>query len=206
MNRKALGILIILVGLIIIIGIIYFVFFYNFNKEEIKTQTPAAKQVEAPAQTEVKAPEEKIAQPDIKKPAVVSPIKRDVSQEELKRMAGSFAERFGSYSNHSSYSNIYDLQIFMSENMKSWADEFVAEARAKQKPGDIYYGISTRAVHEEIKEFDEEQGRAEIIVNTQRRQSTGAMGNSATFYQDISINFIKENGLWKVDSAYWNDR
>lgn len=206
MNKKAIGILIILVGLIIIIGIIYFVFFYNFNKEEVEPQPSAVRQTEQPGQAEDKLPQEKTVEPDIKKPTIEIPARTDVSQEELKRIAGSFAERFGSYSNHSSYSNIYDLQIFMSKSMQSWADKFVAEARAKQKAGDIYYGISTRAIHEEIKEFDEEPGRAEILVNTQRRQSAGAMGNSAAFYQDISINFIKENGLWKVDNAYWQDK
>ncbi|PIR13825.1 hypothetical protein COV49_00900 [Candidatus Falkowbacteria bacterium CG11_big_fil_rev_8_21_14_0_20_39_10] len=206
MNRKALGILIILVGLIIIAGIIYFIFFYNSNKEEVESQPLPVKQTEESVQTENKLPEEKTSLPDVKKPATAAPIQRDVNGEELKRMAGSFAERFGSYSNHSSYSNIYDLQIFMSENMKSWADKFVSDARAKQKPGDIYYGISTRAIHEEINNFDDEAGRAEIIVNTQRRESTGTMGNNNTFYQDVSINFIKENSLWKVDSAYWADK
>src|SRR6056297_1194017 len=36
--------------------------------------------------------------------------KEELGENDLKKMAGSFAERFGSYSSHSSYGNIEDLR------------------------------------------------------------------------------------------------
>jgi hypothetical protein len=38
---------------------------------------------------------------------------------------------------------------------------------------------------------------------TQRKESSGSYSNAKTYYQNILINFIKEDGVWRVDSAVW---
>jgi len=129
---------------------------------------------------------------------------REFTKDDLSRMAASFAERFGSYSNQSNFNNIVDLKLFMSEEMKEWADSYVSSQRGKQIASDIYYGITTKAVAREIREYDDDAGNASVFVQTRRREATSSTSNtSKVFGQDIIIRFIKEKGAWKVDDANW---
>lgn len=199
MDRKTIGIMIIISALILMIAIIYLVFFHDFDKEEV---------VDTPLVQEEKTSGLPIQEEKIIEEAPAPPINREVKvnvvrSEDLKKIASSFTERFGSYSNHSDFSNILDLRIFMTESMKKWADKYVEELRGNNSADDIYFGVTTKSVSSEENFFDDYAGEAEILVKTQRKESTGTMKNSRVYYQNILISFIKEKGAWKVDSAYW---
>lgn len=129
-----------------------------------------------------------------------------VNKESIARMASSFAERFGSFSNQSDYKNISDLKPYMTVKMKKWADSYIAENRANGV-SNIYYGIITKSVTYEYLSYDDDMGSAEIVVKARRRESVGISSNTTNvFYQDIKISLIKENGAWKIDSAYWQEK
>ena len=202
MNRKkTIGIIIIIIGVFLIAGIIFtFTAFYGDNTDPDTPTDPGAT-VEPDTPTTPKPPTRiKITPPDI--PPTSTP--KDVTEEELRQIARSFAERFGSYSNQSDFSNINDLRMFMSQKMKNWAESFVREQREKKTNNDIYYGITTKSVSEKVQKYDKNSGQAEIMVQTRRRESTGTRNNSSNVYnQEILFKFIKEKGAWKVDSAYW---
>jgi hypothetical protein len=205
-NKKLIGILIVIIGFIALVGFIYFVFFYTpspnslSNEEREHQPQPALNQIqEQPAPT---SPQRAVINVAEQKPR--SNI--EVTESDLKRLAASFAERFGSYSNQSNYGNIRDLKIFMTKKMKKWADDFIQKEMAQNKDSAIYYGISTKAVASEVKKFDNDLGQAEILVSTQRREAISSPSNMTSFRQDITINFLKEGGIWKVDSAYWKSR
>lgn len=204
MNRKLIGILIILFGAAIIVGIVYIIFFYDFKTKELE-QPLAEIEVQKPASQEPQLPADTVADRS-ESNALKDFGEQAYGREFLKRMAVSFAERFGSYSNHSNYNNVVDLKIFMTRGMQVWADNFVDKARSGKENIDIYYGITTKAISSDIKTFDDEVGQAEILVKTQRRESTGSMGNATTFYQNILIKFIKEGGAWKVNSVKWEPK
>jgi hypothetical protein len=210
MKKKIVGIVLIIISLLVIAGIIYLLFFAKdispnialptFNKEKsqpVAEEGQNQKQipVSQPVKEEIKriVHEENAAQdePDI------------FNESDIKRMAAAFAERFGSYSNQSNYNNIKDLRIFMSQKMQSWSDSYVSQIQEQAGTNTIYYGITTKALFQEVIQFDDDAGKAEILVKTQRRESTGTMANSSSFYQDIRLLFIKENNIWKVDSATW---
>ncbi|RMD59105.1 hypothetical protein D6821_01890 [Candidatus Parcubacteria bacterium] len=228
MNRKFLGLGIILLGLAALGGALYFMFGPTlFNK-------PSAPSPSQPSNSQPQAVEPSTNQETNKEIGPMAdfsqrrslnlsefsatPQKGDneedegvqpkessaeISPAELARMATAFAERFGSYSNHSNFANIRDLKMFMSKKMRRWADEFIAE-KSKQRPDPaIYYGISTKALSYQVQDFDNEQGKANILVVTQRRESTGTFKNATFFTQNILITFVKEGGAWKVDSAAW---
>ncbi|MFH1427151.1 MAG: hypothetical protein ABIG60_01310 [Patescibacteria group bacterium] len=201
-SRRFLGILIIILAILIIIGIVYIIFFYDFTTDELSVEETSEEVSYIPATESALLPAEEV--PETKITPKISD--EEITREDLKRMAASFTERFGSYSNHSNYGNILDLKIFMSSNMKTWADNYISTTRQQVKFTDIYYGITTKAVQTEINNFSDDDMQAEILVKTQRRESTGSMSNAATFYQDIIIRFIKEAGAWKVDSAFWQDK
>ncbi len=203
MVRKFLNLIVIIIALVALAGIVYVVFFYDFIgkdrvSEEKKIFFPP-EEIQEEGETIVLSSENQKGLSTGKREISQS----EISEENLKRMAASFAERFGSYSNHSNYSNISDLKIFMTNTMQAWADGFVEEIKAKQGSSDIYYGVTTKAVATEVKKFDEGAGQAEILVKTQKRESSGTMDNAAVTYQDILIFFINESNSWKVDKAEW---
>jgi len=205
-NKKYIGILIIIIGLIALVGVVYFMFFYDFSsgresaeigREQVRPRAPAR----LPEQPTGTSPRRAVIQ--VKE----RPRAEDkMAEEDLKRMAASFAERFGSYSNQSNYGNIRDLKIFMSAKMEDWANRFIKEEILKNADTDIYYGITTKAVSARVNRFDDDLGQAEILVSARRREAMGSLGNAASFQQDIIIGFIKENGVWRVDSAIWQER
>jgi hypothetical protein len=132
---------------------------------------------------------------------------RQITKEDLKRMAASFTERFGSYSNQSNFSNIIDLKIFMSQDMRKWADQYVSQQRQKKLANNIYYGITTKAIAQEVITLDDDSGQAVILVKTRRREAISSTANvSNVFDQNIIINLTLEGGAWKVSSANWQDK
>ncbi len=208
-NKKYIGILIIIVGLIAFIGLVYFMFFYDFSSKEL-TQGNKESAGEAPAGETPGQPLKQSVKTSPQR-AVINIEERiqsddKVTEEDLKRMAASFAERLGSYSNQSNYGNIRDLKIFMSAKMKNWADRFIEEETAKNSDSSIYYGVTTKAVSKQVNQFDDDLGRAEIVVGAQRREATGTISNATSFRQDVVISFVKENGAWMADNAVWQKR
>lgn len=200
MRKNIIAIIVIAFSIILIIGMAYIFFFYNFKApEETGEIVDEAGQTDQPFDTSntQTPPDTSVFTPS---PRVRKP---EMGEEDLKRMAGSFAERFGSYSNQSDFSNVEDLLIFMTSEMKDWAEDFVNKSSRVGGDRSIYYGISTKAITEETLKYEKEEGRAEILVKTQRREATGTMANASSFYQDIVIEFKKEGAAWKVDSAIW---
>ncbi len=220
MSKKIFGIIIVFLGALLLVGLVYFLFLNNGNFDKLLSLFNKEKTA-VPAQTETN----NNIGPEANQPAAVKKIiidnsvdtntepkiaqtesTKQIGKNELMRMAASFAERFGSYSNQSNFSNIIDLRMFMSRRMQKWADDYVAQQRLKGAANDIYYGITTKAIGEEVTAYDDHIGQASVAVNTRRREAVNSTGNTEkTFSQDVVINFILENGAWKVDAANWID-
>jgi len=201
MNNRLVGIMLVAISLIIIIGIVYFVFFYDFaSPETVQNQT---ENTVSPAAVKTNSGAASLPPASGVNDLIAEPGNIDFSEENLKTMAIAFAERFGSYSNHSNYDNIVDLKIFMSAQMQTWADNFIKESRVKSVYSAIYYGLTTKALQAITRSYDESAGVAEILVKTQRRESTGTKSNARSFQQDIIISLVKEKGAWKINGASW---
>ncbi|MBI4250640.1 hypothetical protein HY622_03565 [Candidatus Uhrbacteria bacterium] len=113
-----------------------------------------------------------------------------------------FVERLGSYSNQSSFENYTDLLGFMTPSMQEWAQREVAAARSKPLP-EIYKGMTTRALAQDMTKLDLDAGEAEFTVSTQRKEIVGTSTNFKTYNQDILIKLKKQENVWLVDGAYW---
>jgi hypothetical protein len=209
MNKKFIGIIIVIIGVFLLIGIAYFVFFNN-NAGNQAVNNPVNQNTDNPDATKP-APVNNPVIPKIKlnnnAKNTAATAGKTVGKEDLKMIASLFAERFGSFSNQSGFSNINDLKIFMSKKMQAWASGYLNEQNNKKNYNAIYYGITTKAISEEVKNYDEDSGLASILVKTRRREANGTTNNiSNIFNQEIIINLIKENGIWKVDSANWGTK
>lgn len=200
--------IIITVLIMVLIGIFLLIFLSN-NKEDVITPNKDNNQ-----QTNILEPEEKAYEMEkvpesMDIPAVAEEVvsynfnseeeeERLLTAEDLKKMAFAIAERFGSYSNQGKFGNIIDLKVYMNEEMKDWADDYVAEEREKEYSGE-YYGITTTALSGEVLTFNNDT--ADILINTRRKEVSGT--EETVFDQDIKISFEKTSSDWKISGAYW---
>jgi hypothetical protein len=210
MKNKKILIILSLVLLLIIAVLLYFWY-------QRKLSLPTLSQISSPVTNLFKkqqpTPSEEVKQINFGKEGQIiatatrSVVKKELNKDDLMRLAASFAERFGSYSNQSNHRNIYDSEIYMSERMLAWASSYLAQPTATSSISDAYYGITTKAVTKEVKDFDDSAGLASILVRTRRQEASGTTGNvSRTFSQSIVIKLVKENNSWKVDSATWQNK
>jgi hypothetical protein len=89
--------------------------------------------------------------------------------------------------------------------MEAWVDKNVSDLKSKAQ-GSSYYGIVTDAITFEVKSFDDNAGRAEILVATQRRESTEKINGGTPYSQNLSLSLVKANGEWLFDKAYWESK
>ncbi len=200
-NRKTIGLLLIFLGLAIIAAIIYFLLM-----KKTPVETPPVTDIVPTAQ--LPAGEEKGTTTPSDQPR--NNIQYDLTKEaahelnaaDLAQRARAYAGRLGSFSTQSDYGNFTDLQMYMTPSMRAWADTYVAEQKASAKSGS-YYGIEAKALTTEIKSFNDSAGTARIIVTTERRASTEEIGGGEPYLQKLDIGFLKINGEWLMDRAYW---
>lgn len=212
MNRNIIGLSIVIIGMLLLAGIVYFIFIYRFDN-------PAADQGSGQAQGQLPALDPSQQQASSQnKPAVTlsdaktariklnsAKTKENISEDEIRRLALSFTERFGSYSNQSGYNNIEDLKVFMTSKMRDWSDDFIRQANASQSDAASYYGINTKAITASVNSFNKSAGEAEVMVKAQRWETSGTAKNKA-YYQNILVSFRVEDNTWKVNGVYWKER
>lgn len=128
--------------------------------------------------------------------------KEDIARAAIVSIIMPFVERFGSYSNQSNFENYTDLLGFMTASMQEWAQREVDAARSKPLP-EIYKGVTTRALAQDMKKMDLGAGEAEFTVSTQRKELIGTSTNFRTFNQDILIKLKRQEDVWLVDGAFW---
>ena len=205
-DRKKLGIFIIVVALAIIFLIIYFVFLKNKPViNNISTSTPEVSgQLPQGSMTGTTTPSD--APRNYKKYNAAAEAVHKTNGDDLGKVSMSMAERFGSYSNQSNYGNFTDLKILMTDNMKTWSDKYVETLKNQSSVKDTYYGVMTTAINYEVKSFDDAKGQAEILVNTQRRESTEKINGGTPYNQALDLNLVKVNGEWLFDKAFWEKK
>ncbi|MDA3802376.1 MAG: hypothetical protein PF488_00555 [Patescibacteria group bacterium] len=201
--RKNIGVGIIVLGLLIIALIVYFII--------IKPQEEPGFEIDE--NNQLVQENETVNQEGTTTPNNIprNYQEYDVSREEehafnsldLGKLANSFAERFGSYTNQSQYENFTDLKMFMTSSFSSWVDDYVEELKDESPDNKYFYGITTTAITHEIVEFDEQKGEGIIVINTERKETT-INGDNEAFRQELELHFEKVNNEWLVDAAYWD--
>ncbi|PKM91082.1 hypothetical protein CVU82_03430 [Candidatus Falkowbacteria bacterium HGW-Falkowbacteria-1] len=188
---------------IVLLALVVYFLFFSKNKRLPFTKGPSVKET-------TKTPEEEFNEMvESQKNKIIYTFDEKLEssrvwdEDDFKKMATSFAERFGSYSNQSNYENVSDLTSSMTKEMKSWADSYVRDLKNNSDYSGSYYGITSKAfVGAQIENFSPESGSVDVLVSLQRFENKGS-GEETTFNQDILITYIDEGGEWLVDSAVW---
>jgi hypothetical protein len=113
--------------------------------------------------------------------------------------ARSFAERWGSFSTESDYQNVQDLYSVMTPTMRTWADKYVSDQRAKPASSE-FFGVTTRAMKAEI--IENKNNAVRIQVTTQRIE-TKSNAPSKSYYQTMELSLVKNGDGYLVDGAWW---
>ncbi|KKR14774.1 MAG: hypothetical protein UT42_C0019G0015 [Candidatus Falkowbacteria bacterium GW2011_GWA2_39_24] len=194
-NRKIFGILIIVLGLVLLGVIVYFIFFHDFDKSASGPDgLTNISQLLSPDQSTVQDFTQ--TSQTTNEPVMTT---AELSQEGVKQIAASFAERLGSWSNQANASNLVDLKLMMTPSLQEWANDQIVQTKTNTKDYQEYYGITTRAVTTEAQSFTDSQ--ATILINTQRTEVK--QGQTRTFNQALKLELVKAGKTWLVDGAYW---
>ena len=204
MNKKKIIYSIILILIIALIaGIFYLVYFKKFNFKDLTNKNKIVGLVK---NNDKSNQNEEITRIKINQQETVEPVDKEVAgRNEALLLAVSFTERFGTYSNQANYRNITDLKLFMTNAMASWADNYLEQQRAAHNDTSNYYGITTKVISKELKDYDDQ--RAIVTVKTRRQEANNTTDNlSSAFNQEATISLIKEGNDWKVDSISWGSK
>lgn len=200
-NKKRVGIIIIIIALVIIGAVVWFILRQKTNPPA--GQIPSGNNGQlTPGENVINTTTPGSKPRDYTKFDISKEPVKEVDSEALKKMSMAFAERFGSFSNHSNFSNIEDLRLFMTSDMQTWSEKYVDQLRRDKNNNGEFYGIFTRAISGEVKSFDSKKGTAEILVSTRRQETKGA-NTSAYFDQKILLEMKKDGSQWLTNSAIW---
>jgi hypothetical protein len=202
MNKKV-GIFLIVFGVLVIAGIIYYLFFMNTG---INPSSPAEDEKRGALQTDgLKGSEKGGSAAPIK---TIVPPKKEISGEEIKKsglekIASSFAERLGSFSNQSGFENFKDLEPQMTEAFKAYSEKLKADLEKTHGNYAVFYGINSKALNSVAESYDEKAGQAAVKVMLMREETKGD-SVPREYFQDLTLNMALDGKNWKVDRAEWS--
>lgn len=197
MNNKKIY-LILIVLLILALGLLGAFWYLSQNKNQDQPTT-----VEN-TQNNFNEPTVNQEQPTPKPVVSETPVSNNLTAEEkeqaqLLKLAGSFVERYGSYSNQTDFENLSDLLPFMSRDLKNWAENFIKEKRKSIAENQPYYGLTTKTLKKELVSFSDDL--VKIKVSVQKSEMIGGDFNAKVFYEDYLVELIKEDEIWKIDKV-----
>lgn len=200
MSRRTLGIIFIIAGLALIGAVVFFMI-----KGKTDNAGPAAPAKSGRGSLPDSTGSGK-ANPQDSPGANIDFTEEEIAPEKIAqstaaRIAASFAERFGSFSNQSGYENMSDLELVMTDSMKTWVRQY-SESSKKAAGLEEYSGMTTKALNTSIK--SEEEGKKLVVtVKTKRMETSAKSKEPKTYLQDMDVTMVMPAKEWKVDKAEW---
>jgi len=191
MNKKLLGLILILISLVIALVILYFIFFYQAPQSKDVAQPKGAESLATT--TEIVAPKPLPKKTVTQKPA--SP--EELSEENARQLALNFVQSYGSYSNQVDRDRLNDLRLLVTPD---YYQTLVNQSQDINENYESYAGYTTRAIIASILVF--ESDRSVIMVSTKRTEQK-AETTAREFDQDIKVELLKSAKSWKVSGATW---
>ncbi|MDP2655990.1 MAG: hypothetical protein Q8P11_00275 [bacterium] len=124
------------------------------------------------------------------------------AESDLIAIAVPFVERLGSFSNQGNGKNLEILLPFMTQSLKTWATDKIAEVKSVEYQP-IYAGTTTTVLSYHVASMNDID--AQITMTVQRKESVGTVTNSKVYNQDATIQMMKEGSVWLVDSVDWKE-
>lgn len=132
---------------------------------------------------------------EVKTPEIDEKTRKEAS---LKTLAKSFAERWGSFSNHSDYDNFASLKPSMTPEMQKWADSYLEKEKARIKDFS-FYGVITKVLSEKVEGDIKDAAKINLVCQKQESLNNEDIKVS---YSDISLGFVQKDGKWLVSEMH----
>ncbi len=120
--------------------------------------------------------------------------------ERILRLARTFVERYGTFSNRNNFENITTLEPYMSDALRIESAK-VIDGGQDEGIEEEFYSIITEVVSTALENLDE--GKTAVVRVGTRRTETRGTESPVIFSQHIQLNFIFVDGAWLVDSVNW---
>lgn len=124
----------------------------------------------------------------------------------LQRIAVTFAERYGSFSNQSDFANLESVLPYMTAAFQDRTRLFISSERAKKRDTSIYYALTTRSSRVTTETFNENGPTAMFLVLASRSEAIGSPVNVQHYEETFRVTMSKEGGVWRVDNATWENK
>lgn len=201
MNKRYLFVALLLVGIIAILGILWWLFGPFLSR----TSAPAAQPPALPAK--VQPSTGKGSAPPITK-TIVKPTAEQ--QSELQRedvatqQAKKFATALGTYSSSEGFSSFHDMRVFATQDMQSFLISEQARLVAAHPAYGPSWSQSTRALSATITSSLPlgTANTVEVNVQTQQVITTGASDQQVS-YQMATIQMTKQGTDWFLSHITW---
>lgn len=201
-NSKIKKILIITLAILLFLAL-----FFYFSQERRPVEDPVITEQEGDL---IKTEEERIIQQmEQQRDDFVytfdaqSEMERTWTRDDFIKISKSFAETFGSFSNHANFGNLINLTTFDTTKRKAdWLDSYITGLKNDSAYSGIYYNIRSEAFIAEIDNFLPESNKVEVLVSLERFETRGDE-EERSFRQELLVVFLKEGGKWLIDDASW---
>lgn len=128
------------------------------------------------------------------------PVKTVTSLEAEKngveQLAKTFVERYGSYSTDNDSQNIKESQDLVTRALWTKISASISSPKLNQE----FYGITTKVIRAELSNWSD----AKALVTLQTARTEDKNGAVVSRYQAVTVEMVKENGIWLANSIVWN--
>lgn len=121
------------------------------------------------------------------------------TNDQLLATARLFAERYGTTASDAPGAH---LEAVLSVSSSPLAQSFLRQINQPPSPTGTPTRITSRALTFVVRSLDEQAGRADVLVTLQRQEQIGSEP-AKTYNQELSLQFVRQGGAWKVNAATW---
>ena len=116
-------------------------------------------------------------------------------KDALTTLARTFIERYGTWSNQSSFENFIDLYSYMTDGLKTDTQNFIVNQQATFSADAAYYGLTTRVLSLDLINIVADTS-AEFSANIQQQETKD--GQTTILTKKTVLDFIKQGADWKA--------
>jgi len=184
MDDKKKKIILVTVIILVIIGILWW--FFSLRDQKLVNNQDIYS-IENQPVFETNSPELELNPP---------PVEAD-TEFTVSNLAKTFIARFGSWSTDNQGENLQQLLPLATTKMQNYINNITLDYQREN-----FYGVDTKSLAAEIKNLDEENDQAEILVDAQRIETNNNLEENV-FYQKALVDLVKYEGTWLVDQVEW---
>lgn len=119
----------------------------------------------------------------------------EAEQNGVQQLAKVLVERYGTYSSDNNWQNIKDVQTLVTKSL--WSK---LSSQMKAASTDAFVGVTTKVIGMDLTQWSD--AKAVIKLKTVRTEEKN--GKFTTYYQNASVEMVKQNEQWLADKLTWN--